>query len=60
MGEYRLIITRKDGDTSTHYFPDYDSLDYNATFCQFSPNIIKAVGQKSKLIGWQTLFTIGG
>ena len=57
--EYRLVIVRKDGDVSVHSFSDYDSLDYNATFCQFSPNITKAVGQKFTLAGWKTLFTIG-
>lgn len=58
--EYRLLIFKKDGTISKHYFSDYDSLDYNAVFCQFSTNIIKAIGQKAKLFGWKTLFTIGG
>lgn len=58
--EYRLVIIRKDGDKSEHRFSDYDSLDYNATFCQFSSNIAKAIGQKFTLAGWKTLFTIGG
>lgn len=57
--EYRLVIYRKDGEVSKHYFSDYDSLDYNAVFCQFSSNITRAVGQKAVLFGWKTLFTIG-
>lgn len=56
---YRLVIYRKDGGVSEHKYDDYDSLDYNATFCQFSSNILKAVGQEYKLFGWKTLFTIG-
>ena len=58
--EYRLVIFRKDGDVSKHFYSDYKTLDYNATFCQFSPNILKAIGQKEELFGWKTLFTIGG
>lgn len=58
--EYRLVIIKKDGDISKHYYADYDTLDYNAIYCQFSPNIIKAMGQRETLFGWETLFTIGG
>lgn len=58
--EYRLLIFKKDGTISKHYFSSYETLDYNATFCQFSSNILKAIGQKAKLFGWKTLFTIGG
>ena len=57
--EYRLLIFKKDGTTSKHYFSTYETLDYNATYCQFSPNIVKAIGQKEELFGWKTLFTIG-
>ena len=57
--DYRLVITKRDGEISKHSFPCYDSLEYNATFCQFSPNIIKAVGQRLTWRGWETLFTIG-
>lgn len=56
---YRLVIYKKDGSISKHYYDDYDSLDYNATYCQFSSNITKAIGQKWNLFkGWKNLFTI--
>lgn len=58
--EYRLVIFRKDGDVSEHFYSDYETLDYNATFCRFSSNIVKAIGQEETLFGWKTLFTIGG
>lgn len=38
---YRLVVTTKYGLTRKHYYGDYEDLDYNATFCQFSPNIEK-------------------
>lgn len=57
--EYRLVIYKKDGTISKHYYSDYETLDYNATFCQFSTNIVKAIAQKAKLFGWTNLFTIG-
>lgn len=46
---YCLKIIRKDGSLSNHYFSSYEELDYNATFCQFSTNIIKAIGLKVRL-----------
>ena len=55
---YRLVITTKYGLTEEHYYEDYEDLDYNATFCQFSPNIASAIGQKRTLFGWKNLFTI--
>lgn len=55
---YRLVVITKSGNVSKHYFDDYDSLDYNATFCQFSPNIVKAIGQKANVLSWKTLFII--
>jgi len=55
---FRLIVTTKNGDRNIHYFEDYDTLDYNAVLCQFSPNIIKAVAQEATLLGWKTLFSI--
>ena len=55
---YRLVVTTIYGLTKKHYYGDYEDLDYNATFCQFSPNIEKAVGQKLTLFGWKNLFTI--
>lgn len=55
---YRLVVYTREGLRRVHPYEDYDTLDYNATFCQFSPNIIKAVGQHFTLLGWETLFTI--
>jgi hypothetical protein len=55
---YRLVVTTKSGNVTKHFYEDYDDLDYNATFCQFSPNILKAVGQKLTFSGWIDLFTI--
>lgn len=54
---YRLVIHKKDGYVSKHYFPDYETLEYNAEFCPFSHNIVKAVGQKLTFFGYKTLFT---
>ena len=44
--EYCLKIIKKDGDVTNHYFSSYEELDYNAILCQFSTNIIKAIGLK--------------
>lgn len=55
---YRLVIVKKDGDISEHYFDDYEELDYSAVLCQFSSNILKVTAQKDTLLGWKTLFTI--
>ena len=52
---YCLKIIKKDGDVVKHYF----SLDYNATLCQFSTNIVKAIGMKIGLFKNKTLFEIG-
>ena len=56
---YCLRITKKDGTVSKRYYNDYDTMDYEATFCQFSPNIVHAEGLKLKLFGYKTLFKIG-
>lgn len=57
---YRLVIYKKDGSISKHYYDDYDSLDEDAIYCEFSSNITKAIGQKWNLFkGWKNLFTIG-
>ena len=56
--EYCLKITKKDGSISNHYFSSYEELDYNATFCQFSTNITKAVGLKVGLFKNKILFKI--
>ena len=57
--EYCLKIIKKDGDVSNHYFSSYEELDYNATLCQFSTNIVKAIGLKIGLFKNKTLFEIG-
>ena len=56
---YCLKIIKKDGDVVKHYFSSYDELDYNATLCQFSANIIKAIGMKIGLFKNKILFEIG-
>ena len=53
---YCLKIIKKDGDVVKHYFSSYDELDYNATLCQFSTNIVKAIGMKIGLFKNKTLF----
>jgi len=55
---YRLVVTTKYGLKKKHYYDNYDDLDYNATFCKFSPNIVNAVGQKLTIFGWKNLFTV--
>lgn len=57
--EYCLKITKKDGSTSKHYYSSYDELDYNATFCQYSSNIICAIGLELGLFKDKLLFKIG-
>ena len=57
--EYCLKIIKKDGDVSNHYFSSYEDLEYNATYCQFSDNIIKAIGLEVGLFKTKTLFEIG-
>ena len=57
--EYCLKIIKKDGDVSNHYFSSYEELDYNATLCQFSTNIFKAIGMKVGLFKNKILFEIG-
>lgn len=56
--KYCLKIIKKDGSISNHYFLSYDELDYNATFCQFSTNIIEAIGMKIGLFKNKILFKI--
>ena len=57
--KYCLKIIKKDGDVSNHYFSSYEELDYNATLCQFSTNIVKAIGLKIGLFKNKILFEIG-
>ena len=56
---YCLKIIKKDGDVSNHYFSSYEELDYNATLCEFSTNIVKAIGMKIGLFKNKILFEIG-
>ena len=56
---YCLKIIKKDGDVVKHYFSSYDELDYNATLCQFSTNIVKAIGMEIGLFKNKILFEIG-
>lgn len=57
--KYYLRIIKKDGDVSNYYFLSYEELDYNATLCQFSTNIIKAIGLKVGIFKNKILFEIG-
>ena len=57
--KYCLRIIKKDGDVSNHYFSSYEELDYNAILCQFSTNIIKAIGLKVGIFKNKILFEIG-
>ena len=56
---YCLKIIKKDGDVTYHYFSSYEELYYNATLCQFSANIIKAIGMKIGFFKNKILFEIG-
>ena len=56
---YCLMIIKKDGAVSRHYFSSYEELDYHATFCQFSDNITKAIGLDVGLFKNKILFEIG-
>ena len=57
--KYCLKIIKKDGDITKHYFSSYEDLEYNATYCQFSTNIVKAIGLEVGLFKTKTLFEIG-
>ena len=57
--KYCLKIIKKDGDVTKQYFSSYEDLEYNATYCQFSTNIIKAIGLEVGLFKTKTLFKIG-
>ena len=56
---YCLKRIKKDGDVVKHDFSSYDELDYNATLCQFSTNIVKAIGMEIGLFKNKILFEIG-
>ena len=57
--KYCLKIIKKDGNVTNHYFSSYEDLEYNATYCQFSTNIIKAIGLEVGLFKTKTLIEIG-
>ena len=57
--KYCLKIIKQDGDITKHYFSSYEDLEYNATCCQFSTNIVKAIGLEVGLFKNKTLFEIG-
>ena len=57
--KYCLKTIKKDGDVTKHYFSSYEDLEYNATYCQFSTNIVKAIGLEVGLFKNKTLFEIG-
>ena len=50
---------QKDGFESKHYFSTYDELDYHATLCQFSTNVVKAIGIEIGFFRNKKLFEIG-
>ena len=56
---YCLKINKKDGDVVKHYFSSYYELNYNATLCLFSTNIVKAIGMEIGLFKNKILFEIG-
>ena len=56
--KYCLKIIKKDGDVTKHYFSSYEDLDYNATMCQFSTNITKAIGMEVGFFKNKILFEI--
>ena len=57
--KYCLKLIKKDGDVTNDYFSSYEDLEYNATYCQFSTNIVKAIGLEVGLFKNKTLFEIG-
>ena len=57
--KYCLKVITKDGNVARHYFSSYKELDYNATFCQFSDNITKAIGLEVRFFKNKILFKIG-
>lgn len=56
---YCLKIIKKDGDVTNHYFLSYEELENNATYCQFSSNITKAIGLRIGIFRNKVLFEIG-
>ena len=56
--KYCLKIIKKNGFESKHYFSTYDELDYHATLCQYSTNVVKAIGIEIGLFKNKKLFEI--
>lgn len=56
---FRLVTISNGGLVRRHYYDNYDDMEYNAVFLQFSPNVTKAFGQELHFFRWKTLFTIG-
>lgn len=56
---FRLIVITVDGSKKEYHYEDFDELEYNATFFQFSPNVARAYEQEWFFSGWKTLFAIG-
>ena len=56
---YCLKVIIKDGDVNKYYFSSYEDLEYNATYCQFSTNIIKAIGLRIGFFRNKVVFEIG-
>lgn len=57
--KYCLKVITKDDNVTHHYFSSYEDLEYNATYCQFSTNIVKVIGLKARLFKNKILFKIG-
>lgn len=52
---YKLILVKKDGSESTHYYNDFDSLEWDAITCAYSPNIVTIIAKEDVPFG-KTLF----
>lgn len=59
--DYEILFNynQKDGFESKHYFSTYEELDYHATLCQFSTNVVKAIGIEIGFFINKKLFEIG-
>ena len=52
---YKLILRKKNGSESTHYYDDFDSLEWDAVTCAYSANIITIIAKENFPFG-KTLF----
>lgn len=55
---YKLVLHKKDGSESTHYYDEMDSLEYDAVTCAYSSNITSIVAKEDTPLG-KTLFGWG-